>query len=172
MDKMFLFDIVTVVVSCIDNFLLRFLGSGDNPALRLVGLVRLVRLVRLLHLIKDLARMVRGFVGNFRLIIRSVCILTLFIYASSVLMVDFVGHNEETKDDAAVQADWGRIPDCMMTLFTMTTLSSWSKQVSQVAAYPSLDPDEIRPRRVRCFGRQVVIDYCKIFINYIIINCI
>lgn len=36
-------------------------------------LVRLVRLVRLLHLIKDLARMVRGFVGNFRLIIRSVC---------------------------------------------------------------------------------------------------
>lgn len=70
------------------------------------------------------------------------------------------------------QADWGRIPDCMMTLFTMTTLSSWSKQVSQVAAYPSLDPDEIRPRRVRCFGRQVVIDYCKIFINYIIINCI
>eukprot|EP00913_Durusdinium_trenchii_P013756 g12916.t1 len=103
-------------------------GLGDNPALRLVGLVRLVRLVRLLHLIKDLARMVRGFVGNFRLIIRSVCILTLFIYASSVLMVDFVGHNEETKDDAAVQADWGRIPDCMMTLFTMTTLSSWSKQ--------------------------------------------
>ena len=48
----------------VDNFLLRFLGSGDNPALRLVGLIRLVRLIRLLHLVKDLARMVKGFVGT------------------------------------------------------------------------------------------------------------
>lgn len=30
--------------------------------------------------------------------------MTLFIYASSVLMVDFVGHNEETQSDAIVQA--------------------------------------------------------------------
>ena len=47
----------------IDNFVLRFMGSGDNPALRLVGLIRLVRLIRLLHLVKDLARMVKDFVG-------------------------------------------------------------------------------------------------------------
>lgn len=139
LDKMFLFDIVTVVVSCIDNFVLRFMGSGDNPALRLVGLIRLVRLIRLLHLVKDLARMVKGFVGNFRLIIRSVSIMTLFIYASSVLMVDFVGHNEETQSDAIVQEAWGHIPDCMITLFTMTTLSDWSEQVRHVAVYPSLE---------------------------------
>lgn len=30
--------------------------------------------------------------------------MTLFIYASAVLMVDFVGHNEETQGDAVVQA--------------------------------------------------------------------
>lgn len=139
LDKMFLFDIVTVVVSCIDNFVLRFMGSGDNPALRLVGLIRLVRLIRLLHLVKDLARMVKGFVGNFRLIIRSVSIMTLFIYASSVLMVDFVGHNQETQNDAIVQEAWGHIPDCMITLFTMTTLSDWSEQVRRVAVYDSLN---------------------------------
>ena len=52
------------LVGGVDNFLLRFLGSGDNPALRLVGLIRLVRLIRLLHLVKDLARMVKGFVGT------------------------------------------------------------------------------------------------------------
>ena len=139
LDKMFLFDIVTVVVSCVDNFLLRFLGSGDNPALRLVGLIRLVRLIRLLHLVKDLARMVKGFVGNFRLIIRSVSIMTLFIYASAVLMVDFVGHEAETQEDTVIQDDWGHIPDCMITLFTMTTLSNWSAQVRLVAKYPSLE---------------------------------
>jgi hypothetical protein len=79
-------------------------------------------------------------------------------------MVDFVGHNEETQSDAIVQARlpvfpshlhpisipspsisrilqeaWGHIPDCMITLFTMTTLSDWSEQVRHVAVYPSLE---------------------------------
>ena len=52
LDKMFLFDIFTVLVSCIDNFLVRF-DQTEAPALRLVALVRLVRLVRLLHLVKE-----------------------------------------------------------------------------------------------------------------------
>ena len=41
--------------------------------------------------------------------------------------------------DRRKQAEWGRIPDCMMTLFTMTTLSNWSKSVQRVAIYPSLE---------------------------------
>ena len=32
-----------------------------------------------------------------------VCIMTIFIYASAVLMVDFVGQNEETQEDANIQ---------------------------------------------------------------------
>ncbi|CAJ1351952.1 unnamed protein product [Effrenium voratum] len=137
---MFIFDVVMVLVSLVDSFILRFVAAGENPpALRLVGLCRLIRLVRLLHLIKDLGRMVRGFVGNFQLIFRSVCIMTIFIYASAVLMVDFVGQNEETQEDANIQEKWGRIPDCMITLFTMATLSGWAKHVDEVAAYPSLE---------------------------------
>ncbi|CAJ1381966.1 unnamed protein product [Effrenium voratum] len=140
LDKMFIFDVVMVLVSLVDSFILRFVAAGENPpALRLVGLCRLIRLVRLLHLIKDLGRMVRGFVGNFQLIFRSVCIMTIFIYASAVLMVDFVGQNEETQEDANIQEKWGRIPDCMITLFTMATLSGWAKHVDEVAAYPSLE---------------------------------
>ena len=41
------------MVSCIDNFLLRFLGSGDNPALRLVG-----PLGNFIHRVDDLHRTV------------------------------------------------------------------------------------------------------------------
>jgi len=65
--------------------------------------------------------------------------MTLFIYASAVLMVDFVGHEAETQEDTVIQDDWGHIPDCMITLFTMTTLSNWSAQVRLVAKYPSLE---------------------------------
>ena len=52
LDKMFVFDILTVLVSCVDNFLIRF-DQRELPLLRLVGLVRLMRLVRLLHLVKE-----------------------------------------------------------------------------------------------------------------------
>lgn len=38
-----------------------------------------------------------------------------------------------------LQEAWGHIPDCMITLFTMTTLSDWSEQVRHVAVYPSLE---------------------------------
>ena len=55
-DKLFLFDVVTVLLSLADTFVLRFAGN-QTPALKLVGLFRLLRLVRLLHLIKDLARL-------------------------------------------------------------------------------------------------------------------
>ena len=37
------------------------------------------------------------------------------------------------------QEAWGRIPDCMLTLFTMTTLSDWSEQVRRASVYPSLE---------------------------------
>ena len=70
------------LVGGVDNFLLRFLGSGDNPALRLVGLIRLVRLIRLLHLVKDLARMVKGFVGTLgaAFLRMSSCHANIYIY--------------------------------------------------------------------------------------------
>ena len=137
MDKLFLFDVVTVLVSLLDTFVLRFAGN-QTPALRLVGLFRLLRLVRLLHLIKDLARLVNGFVGNIRFIFRSVCMMTIFIYANSILMVEFVGRSEETEQDANIQSKWGDIPSSMLTLLTMSTFSSWSLRVAEVAAYPSL----------------------------------
>ena len=48
--------------------------------------------------------------------------MTLFIYASSVLMVDFVGHNEETQSDAIVQA---RLP-------VLPSFSIPSPEISQI----------------------------------------
>ena len=41
--------------------------------------------------------------------------------------------------DMSRQEAWGHIPDCMITLFTMTTLSDWSEQVRRVAVYDSLN---------------------------------
>ncbi|CAE7493562.1 CACNA1H [Symbiodinium sp. CCMP2592] len=137
MDKLFLFDVITVLVSLLDTFVLRFAGN-QTPALRLVSLLRLLRLVRLLHLVKDLSRLVNGFVGNIRFICRSVIMMTIFIYANAILMVEFVGRSEDTQNDANIQAKWGNIPSSMLSLLTMSTYSSWSLRVAEVAAYPSL----------------------------------
>ncbi len=45
--------------------------------------------------------------------------MTLFIYASAVLMVDFVGHEAETQEDTVVQersslptSTWANISSC------------------------------------------------------------
>ena len=136
-DKLFLFDVVTVLVSLLDSFVLRFAGN-QTPALKLVGLFRLLRLVRLLHLIKDLSRLVNGFVGNIRFICRSVCMMAIFIYANAILMVEFVGRSVDTQADENIQAKWGNIPSSMLSLLTMSTFSSWSLRVAEVSAYPSL----------------------------------
>ena len=136
-DRLFIFDVVTVLISLLDSFVLRFAGN-QTPALKLVGLFRMLRLVRLLHLVKDLSRLVNGFMGNIRFIFRSVCMMALFIYANAIVMVEFVGKSEETQQDEHIQSKWGNIPNSMLSLLTMSTYSSWSLRVAEVAAYPSL----------------------------------
>eukprot|EP00930_Biecheleria_cincta_P096708 TRINITY_DN88517_c0_g1_i1.p1 TRINITY_DN88517_c0_g1~~TRINITY_DN88517_c0_g1_i1.p1 ORF type:complete len:1368 (+),score=297.23 TRINITY_DN88517_c0_g1_i1:43-4104(+) len=138
-DKLFIFDLLTISVSSIDCWILRFvLDESSGGVLRLVGLVRMVRLVRLLHLVEELAKLIRGFASNAKLILRTLIMMAIIIYSSAILMVQEVGQAPETANDEAIQKRWGSVWSASMTLFTMATFSNWTTRVAEVAKYERL----------------------------------
>lgn len=106
----------------------------------MVGLVRMVRLVRLVNLVKELGKLVNGLASNARLILRTLIMMSIIIYSSAILMVQEVGHAEETANDEVIQKRWGSVWTACMTLFTMATFSNWTTRVAEVAKYERLSP--------------------------------
>mmetsp|Transcript_27369 Transcript_27369/g.47652 ORF Transcript_27369/g.47652 Transcript_27369/m.47652 type:complete len:279 (-) Transcript_27369:80-916(-) len=106
------FDFGVVVVSCV------FFGSESSQAVVIVRLVRLLRLLSLVRGIPELRVIIIGLVQGIAAVKYIVLLLFLVIYLFAILGRVIFGDNDPHH--------FGSIPEAMLFLFQIATLSSWN----------------------------------------------
>jgi len=136
-DTFYALDVLLVIISGVDNIILRNIEGGGEYAriLRVLGLARIARLGRLLWLVKELNMIVRGILLNLRLILWSLIMLGMLIYATSIFMVSVVGRADAAESDELIQSDWGSVGGAAVTLAEMVTYNSWATRTTLISKY-------------------------------------
>jgi len=142
------FDMVVVVMSVIDTFILQVLDLGGvlrfTTFMRFVRIMRLIRLVRLLKLTKELW-MVTSSLGHAMKILAWVfVVMAMLLYISGMLVTAEIGINNELYNDYYTKVVYGTtrkgwdhelyfktIFRSMFTLFQMMTLESWTDDIAR-----------------------------------------
>jgi len=106
------FDFLLVVLS------LALAGESSAGGIKTLRLARLVRLLTIIKNVPELKVIVEGLVAGLKSVGYIVLLLLLVIYLFAVLGVMQFGANDP--------ANFGKLPVAMVTLFQVSTLSSWS----------------------------------------------
>lgn len=110
------------IFNCFDFILsvlsIALIGQSSAGAIRTLRLARLVRLLTIIKNIPELKVIVIGLIAGLRSVVYIVALLILVIYLYAVLGVIILSSND--------RANFGTVPIAMMTLFQVSTLTSWT----------------------------------------------
>jgi voltage-gated sodium channel len=110
------------VFNCFDFVLsalsIALVGQSSAGAIRTLRLARLVRLLTIIKNVPELKVIVIGLIAGLRSVVYIVALLILVIYLYAVLGVIVLSDND--------RANFGDVPLAMMTLFQVSTLTSWT----------------------------------------------
>merc|ERR1719313_451243 len=108
-------------------------GGRLMGVLRMARLLRLVRVIRTIKIFKELYLLCQGFVEALKTLVWVFMLLTLLIYAVSILITILLrpaceGYENEGKEQMAHDRKmlYGTLPGTMYTMFQIMTLESWS----------------------------------------------
>mmetsp|Transcript_57411 Transcript_57411/g.136450 ORF Transcript_57411/g.136450 Transcript_57411/m.136450 type:complete len:1185 (-) Transcript_57411:240-3794(-) len=126
-DAWTLFDLIVLIISVLDVWLLRLILPDEGQTnikviqvTRVVRLLRLIRLIRLLKLLQDLWVLVRGMSKVAEIFVWAVLSLIMIIYSFALLMTALYG---KAIEDQSVKHLWGTVTRSMLTLAEFSTFS-------------------------------------------------
>lgn len=131
-DRGHLFDLVLVLVSCLDSFVLTPMLKGNGGTqiallrvLRVVRLGRLLRTIRLIRLFKNLWLLVAGIFEAMWTLLWTWVLLFMLIYVFGIFATRTVGQHSPRELDPEIYDYFGTLMRSMFTLFQVTTTEGW-----------------------------------------------
>jgi len=130
-DSWNLFDLILVVVSCIDTFVLTTITRnvrkvGQSKAIstvRTIRLARIARIFRLLRFFRELWVLVAGIVEAMWTLVWTWILLALLIYVFGIFATRTIG---QVSKDPYIEEYFGNVPRSMFSLFQVTTTEGWA----------------------------------------------
>eukprot|EP00927_Polykrikos_kofoidii_P017489 TRINITY_DN17971_c0_g1_i1.p1 TRINITY_DN17971_c0_g1~~TRINITY_DN17971_c0_g1_i1.p1 ORF type:complete len:701 (-),score=95.32 TRINITY_DN17971_c0_g1_i1:45-2069(-) len=119
-----LLDSGVIITSFVEEALYVFSVHGETIAnvsvlrlLRVLRVVRLLRTVKLLRYFRDLRVMILGIFGSMKSLTWAVCLLTMLMYLTSVLIVDTLSSSEDAMQSDNTMELFGGVSQTLLTLF-------------------------------------------------------
>eukprot|EP00746_Dinoflagellata_sp_MGD_P004991 gnl/MRDRNA2_/MRDRNA2_109659_c0_seq1.p1 gnl/MRDRNA2_/MRDRNA2_109659_c0~~gnl/MRDRNA2_/MRDRNA2_109659_c0_seq1.p1 ORF type:complete len:1195 (-),score=236.31 gnl/MRDRNA2_/MRDRNA2_109659_c0_seq1:75-3263(-) len=131
-DPFTVFDVVIIITSIVDNWILRLTGSGgDSFAWLAIGrvfrLIRIARVFRLVRLLKELWLLIRSMIFAARTLVWTVLLLIMLLYVAGILMTETIG---KSGGYPVVEAKkWATIGSSMWQLMHLITFDDWASMV-------------------------------------------
>lgn len=133
-------DLVLVVGSVIDVFLLTPLGSGGRirafSTIRTLRVIKLVRLVRVFPAFRELWLLVGGLINSIKALGWVGIVLACVLYVCSIFVTTEVGQNTLFESGPSYDGEvwpyreyFGTVPRSMFTLFQVMTLDGWCDDI-------------------------------------------
>lgn len=109
---------------------------GVLMLLRFLRFMKLLRMGRVVHAFRELTMLCNGVVHSFRLLIWSVLLLALLIFAAAIFCTREIGvywaqGDFEEVETARMRELFGSVVRSMYTLFQVQTLESWSEAIAR-----------------------------------------
>jgi len=132
-DRWNIFDLLLVVLSCIDNFIVEHIALGNNQGgqaveivavMRILRVARVARIIRLLRFFKKLWLLIIGVVHAMRTLVWALVLITIVIFVFGMFMARALGL-EHAGEDESIDDQFGNVPKSMFTLFQVMTLEGW-----------------------------------------------
>lgn len=125
-----IFDFILAVV-CIADLVAQSFGDAEGFSVaRIFRMARIARLLKLMRVFKPLQDLILGLRNSFVRILWVTLMLSVIIYATSIFLVIYVGHESELWKEAGterlISAWFGTVELSFLTLFQIMTLESWS----------------------------------------------
>lgn len=117
-------DMVLVVISCVDTFILSTSQLSVAGTIRMIRLVRLVRLVRLFRFFHELWVLIAGMMEAMWTLVWTWFLMFLLVYVFGIFVTRVTGHRY--RDDRDIEEYFGDLPRSMFTLFQVTTTEGWA----------------------------------------------